>query len=190
MHFKELNRAIGNLDLYLLDQVLKGRFEGRKTVLDAGCGEGRNLPYFVNNNFTLYGIDLDPKAVLMAMMTYKTVPKEHWSAGDIEELPWENHFFDAIICSAVLHFARDADHFHAMMTELLRVLKKGGLLFIRMATTLGLTHKKPRDGFTYLLDPEQLYNFDKLYGLNYLELPKSIVVDDQRSMGVLVMEKK
>ena len=142
MHFKDLNKAVGNLDLYLLDQILKGRFEGRKTILDAGCGEGRNLPYFVQNDFSVYGIDLDPKAVLMAMMTYKTVPKERWSAGDIEDLPWENHFFDAIICSAVLHFARDHDHFHQMMIELLRVLKKGGLLFIRAATTIGLWKEK------------------------------------------------
>ncbi len=190
MNFRDLNRAIGNLDLYLLDQILKGRFEGRTKILDAGCGEGRNLPYFVNNGYEVHGVDLDPKAVVMAMMSYRSVPKGNWSAGDIESLPWSNDFFDAVICSAVLHFARDYDHFHSMMTELIRLLKPGGLLFIRMATTIGLSREEPDSGFTYLLEPEQLYNIDKLYPLNFMELPKSIVVNDQRSMGVLVMEKK
>ncbi|MEM7109738.1 MAG: class I SAM-dependent methyltransferase, partial [Bacteroidota bacterium] len=178
------------LDLYLLDQILKGNFEDRKFILDAGCGEGRNLRYFVNNAHEVFGIDLNEEALLMAMMTYTSVPKEHWSAGDLKVIPYPDDYFDGIICSAVLHFARDYKHFDAMMRELVRVVKPGGILFIRTATEIGLSENDADSGFTYVLKVEQLYNFSRLYPLDFLELPKSVVVDGQRSMGVLVMQKR
>ena len=78
------------------------------------------------------------------------------------------------------------------MNELIRVLRPGGLLFIRTATRIGLNTPQPNkdSGFTYLLEADQLYHFNQLYPLDFLELPKSVVVDGQRSMGVLVMEKR
>lgn len=190
MSYKKINQEIGNLDLYLLDQILKGNFDGRNRILDAGCGEGRNLTYFINNDCEVYGMDQNPQALLMAMMTYKTVPKEHWAVGDLEEIPHPNNHFDGIICSAVLHFARDYRHFDIMMRELVRVLKPAGIIFIRMATEIGLSDNDEDSGFTYVLQPEQLYNFNQLYSLEFLELPKSVVVNGQRSMGVLVMQKR
>ncbi|TRX58635.1 class I SAM-dependent methyltransferase [Fulvivirga sp. M361] len=190
MNYKALNQQVGNLDLYLLDQILKGRFEGFSKILDAGCGEGRNLPYFVNNGYEVYGIDLNPQAILMAMMSYRSVPKDNWAAGNLSELPWPDQYFDAVICSAVLHFAESHEHFHTMMKELARVIARGGLLFIRAATQVGLSAEDPESKFTYLMEPEQLFNIDKLYPFNFLELPKSVVVNDQRSMGVLVLERK
>ncbi len=192
MHYKKINEEVGNLDLYLLDQILKGNFEGRQRIFDAGCGEGRNLAYFVNHDFDVYGMDQNPQAILMAMMTYKTVPKENWMAGDLASIPQPDNFYDGIICSAVLHFARDYSHFNAMMTELVRILAPGGIIFIRTATDIGLVYEATESnpsGFTYLLSQDQLYNFNQLYALDFLELPKSVVVDGQRSMGVLVMQK-
>ncbi|MEM6524765.1 MAG: class I SAM-dependent methyltransferase [Bacteroidota bacterium] len=189
MNYKGINKQVGNLDLYLLDQILKGNFDDRNCILDAGCGEGRNLPYFINNSYQVFGMDLNPQALLMAMMSYKSVPKEHWAAGDLEEIPHPDDHFDGIICSAVLHFARDYQHFDAIMTELVRVLKVGGILFIRTATEIGLAENEKNSEFTYLLQAEQLYNFNQLYSLDFLELPKSVVVNGQRSMGVLVMQK-
>ena len=50
---KELNHLLGNIDIYLLDQILKDRFKKSFKILDAGCGEGRNLIYFVRNGFKL-----------------------------------------------------------------------------------------------------------------------------------------
>jgi hypothetical protein len=48
---KELNQLLGNIDIYLLDQILKARFEKHCKILDAGCGEGRNLIFFVRNEY-------------------------------------------------------------------------------------------------------------------------------------------
>ena len=190
MHYKQINSEVGNLDLYLLDQILKGSFEGRNKIFDAGCGEGRNLVYFTNNGFEVYGMDQNPKALLMALMSYKNIPKENWVAGDLKDIPHPNEFFDGIICSAVLHFAEDYKDFDKMMQELVRVLTPGGIIFIRTATRVGLSERDIESGFTYLLEPEQLYNFNRLYPLEFLELPKSVVVNGQRSMGVLVLKKR
>ena len=66
MHHKELNKLVGNVDIYLLDHILKGTFEGKIKLLDAGCGEGRNLKYFINNGFDIYGVDSNPMAIKMA----------------------------------------------------------------------------------------------------------------------------
>ena len=54
-----LRRELGEIDIYLFDQLLKGRFDGRRRMLDAGCGHGRNLVYFFRGGFekSLGGID-------------------------------------------------------------------------------------------------------------------------------------
>ena len=41
----ELRAQFGDVDIYLFDQLLRGRFDARRRILDAGCGGGRNLPY-------------------------------------------------------------------------------------------------------------------------------------------------
>ncbi|ELR71028.1 ubiquinone/menaquinone biosynthesis methyltransferase [Fulvivirga imtechensis AK7] len=188
MHYKDLNNAVGNVDIYLLDQILKGRFEGCKRILDAGCGEGRNLRYFEQNRYDIYGIDTNPMAIKMVQMMYKSTPKDNFLHGTVEELPWKDNFFDAIICSAVLHFAQDRTAFYQMIYELIRVLDKKGVLFIRMATTIGLPD--PSDtSFSYRLAPEDIENLLEDLGLKKLEPFKTVVVEDQRSMCVMVLEK-
>lgn len=186
MHYKEVNLGMGNVDIYLLDQILKGRFEGRKRILDAGCGEGRNLKYFVDNGFDVYGNDLDSMALTMAKMIYKTIPSDHFVTSDIASLPYEESFFDVIICAAVLHFARNEEHFASMVAQLHRCLKKDGILFIRMATTAGL---QDASEFPFTLDHDQIIPTFTTAGFEFLEPWKSVVVEDKRSMGMFVLSK-
>ncbi|MCK5210932.1 MAG: class I SAM-dependent methyltransferase, partial [Cyclobacteriaceae bacterium] len=135
---KELNHLLGNIDIYLLDQILKGRFQKHFKILDAGCGEGRNLIYFVRNGYKVYGIDKDEDSIQMLKYLIKSINKDYpldrFTAGKVKDMPFANHEFDAIISSAVLHFAEDNDHFINMFSELDRVLKPEGILFVRMAT--------------------------------------------------------
>ena len=60
----DLRAQFGEIDIYLFDQLLRGRFDARRRVLDAGCGAGRNLPYFLSRGFEIYAIDEDPGAAL------------------------------------------------------------------------------------------------------------------------------
>jgi SAM-dependent methyltransferase len=52
-----LQELFGNIDIYLFDQLLKGRFFSGMRVLDAGCGTGRNLVYFLRNGYQVFGVD-------------------------------------------------------------------------------------------------------------------------------------
>ena len=138
----ELRAQFGELDIYLFDQLLRGRFDGRRRVLDAGCGAGRNLPYFLSHGFEIYAIDEDPAAVssarrLAAHLAPK-LPADNVRQGAIHALPWADGRMDAVVCSAVLHFARDRMYFDRMMDEMWRVLAPGGLFFARLASSIGI----------------------------------------------------
>jgi tellurite methyltransferase len=138
----DLHATFGEIDIYLFDQLLKGRFDRRPRVLDAGCGDGRNLIYLLRRGFTCFGIDRDPAAIgqvrRLAAQLAPDLPPENFCAGDIDRLPWDAATMDAVICSAVLHFASDLAHFDRMVGDIWRVLAPDGMLFARLASNIGL----------------------------------------------------
>ena len=200
---KELNHLLGNIDIYLLDQILKGRFQKHFKILDAGCGEGRNLIYFVRNGYKVYGIDKDEDSIQMLKYLIKSINKDYpldrFTAGKVEDMPFANHEFDAIISSAVLHFAEDNDHFINMFSELDRVLKPEGILFVRMATDVGMKDKiksmgngkfyLPDGSVRFLLTKEILKKIMDQFGFDFIEPFKSVIVDDERCMSTLMLKK-
>lgn len=196
----ELNKELGNIDLYLLDLILKEKISATSKILDAGCGEGRNLIYFINNGYDVYGIDINPMAIKMLQMIAKGMEKERFQVSSIEKMSFETNTFDFVICNAVLHFATGHRHFHQMMDKLTEVLKPHGNLFIRMTTNKGLSKEvnEKGDGIYLLPDGTERYllkgdKMDELlqrYNLKYLELPKSVLAANQRSMGVFVLQKQ
>ncbi|HYJ79472.1 MAG TPA: class I SAM-dependent methyltransferase, partial [Longimicrobiaceae bacterium] len=130
----ELHAAFGEIDIYLFDQLLRGRFDRRRCILDAGCGSGRNLAYFLRRGFEVFGIDRDAAAIdytreLAAALS--ALPPENFVAGELDRLPWPDGSMDAVVCSAVLHFAADEAHFAGMLREMWRVLRPDGMLFAR-----------------------------------------------------------
>lgn len=137
MDFQALNKELGNADILLIDQILKGRFQPQMRILDAGCGEGRNMVYFINNHFQIYGLDQNSEMVSMARLIARSVNKnytvENIITGTIEHNPFPDEFFDVVLCINVLHAARNTDHFFEMVESLLKVLRKGGFLYIGMA---------------------------------------------------------
>ena len=138
----ELPAKFGEIDIYLFDQLLRGRFDRRPRVLDAGCGEGRNLMYFFRRGFTCFGIDRDPAAIerirAFAAQLAPALPLENFQTGEIDRLPWVDASVDAVVCSAVLHFAADLAHFDRMCGEMWRVLAPDGMFFARLASNIGI----------------------------------------------------
>jgi len=138
----ELQRLYGNIDIYLLDQLLKGTYDNCEKVLDAGCGGGRNLIYFLRNGFDVYGTDINPNAVSAVAELSRTLApassKENFLNASVENLPFGNDYFDLVISSAVLHFAKGPGHFEEMIRSMWRVLKPGGYLFARLASDIGI----------------------------------------------------
>jgi SAM-dependent methyltransferase len=204
MEIKSLNHLLGNIDIYLLDQILKGRFNKQMNILDAGCGEGRNTIYFLNEGYKIFGVDSNPIAIQMARIYAQTIQKDYdifrFQTSLIEHIPFHQGAFEVVISSAVLHFANSESHFLIMMEELMRVLKPGGIFFLRMTTDQGnMEEKSPHlgDGVYLLPDGSERFLLTESlekeivskYKLQYLEPAKSVLVHGQRSMGVFVWEK-
>src|ERR1051325_340875 len=107
----DLQQQFGEIDIYLFDQLLRGRFDRRRRVLDAGCGGGGNLPYFLRHGVDVRAGDADASAVRavreLAASLNPALPLEQIHHGPLDSLPWPDGSSDAVICSAVLHFARD-----------------------------------------------------------------------------------
>lgn len=137
-----LQQLYGNIDIYLFDQLLKGTYDQCHKVLDVGCGGGRNLVYFLQNGFDVHGIDPNPEAIeAIKQLSAALAPcnsSDNFTVALAENLPYANAFFDLAICSAVLHFAQDHDHFDSMLRSIWRVIKPGGYLFARLASDIGI----------------------------------------------------
>jgi tellurite methyltransferase len=194
----------GNIDIYLFDQILKNRFNQNAKILDAGCGSGRNLYYFLRNGFEVFGIDQDTDAIdhniSMAKVLSPELPTENFQISSVEKMPFESEKFDVVISSAVLHFAENLDQFNAMFLEMWRVLKPQGILFARLATSIGIEHLiEPTDSGRFLLPDgserflateRMLVNISNEINCIWLEPLKTTNVQNLRCMSTVVWQKQ
>jgi tellurite methyltransferase len=191
----QLRAEFGEIDIYLFDQLARGRFDGRQRILDAGSGDGRNLVYFLRHGYTCFGVDRDPHAIeslrRRAAVLAPDVPAGNFQVGDIDRLPWPDASMHAVICSAVLHFANDADQFERMLLELWRVLAPDGLLFARLASNIGLEHevgaagrrvRLPDGSDRFVVDEEILVRSTGRLGGRLMDPIKTTNVQGQRCM--------
>lgn len=196
----ELNHII-NTDIYLIDQILKGRYNGGGKLLDAGCGGGRNISWFVMQpNFDIYAIDTDQKAMHHLLQAYPSLKHDQLYCAPVQSLPFSDAFFHHIICSTVLHFADNKEDFMQMFSELNRVLKPGGSLFIRCASDIGIEDKilplgdgrfsLPDGTDRFLLTKALIEQLLNTFPLILAEPVKTTNVQDMRCMTTLVMVKQ
>mgnify|MGYP003632534686 FL=1 len=195
MGYKTTFDTLGNVDIYVIDQILKGRYETGQKILDAGCGKGRNLKWFYQNDFEIHGIDIDEDFLSFAKGQYPK-QEDNFITGTLDNLPYGEKSFDHILCCAVLHFAKNETHFTAMFSELIRLLKPEGMLLIRMASNIGLDGNAPEIVFkengqsgTYYLTRERIKELIKEFELTLLEAVKTTNVQDERAMTTLVLSK-
>ena len=199
----ELRETFGEIDIYLFDQLLRGRFDSRRSILDAGCGSGRNLVYFLRSGFEVFGVDRDPAAIettrAMAHALAPQLAAGNFQSGEIDVLPWRALQVDAVVCSAVLHFARDTQHFDAMLHELWRVLRPGGLFFARLASVIGLERpitiepsgraRLPDGSDRFVVSESFLLDRGERLGGALLDPLKTTNVQNQRCMTTWVLQK-
>ena len=243
----DLQEWFGGIDIYLFDQLLKGRFVAGMRVLDAGCGSGRNLVYFLRNGYECFGVDKSEQAIeqireLAAELAahlpaenFRVEPVESMSFGreanigqhgglsaDFADLDYieptgnqqtplsgrqseldrtkDSSGFDVVLSSAVLHFARDEQQWQAMVNEMWRLLKPGGIFFVRLASTIGIEdlvslvegrrYHLPDGSDRFLVDAAMLQRVTAALGGEFVEPIKTTIVDNMRAMTTWVARKK
>ena len=199
----DLAAQFGHIDIYLFDQLLRGRIELTDTILDVGCGGGRNLAYLLRSGYDVYGTDANADAIASLRQTASALapklPADHFRVEPAEAMTFPDHFADVVLCNAVLHFARDDAHFTAMLNGAWRVLKPGGLFFARLASSIGMEGRMrtlsgrrcllPDGSQRYLVDEALLIRETARLGGELLDPLKTTVVQDQRCMTTWVVRK-
>jgi tellurite methyltransferase len=228
-----LQEWFGGIDIYLFDQLLKRRIVPGLRVLDAGCGTGRNLVYFLRSGYEVFGVDESEAAILevrkLASVLAPNLPGENFRVERVEEMSFGKEVisnqqtakiaptdfaerkadrleslsyngFDLVLSSAVLHFSRDEQHWQAMLNEMWRVLRPGGILLARLASTIGIEdqvrliegrrYNLPDGSDRFLVDAAMLQRVTAALGGEFLEPIKTTVVEDMRAMTTWVVRKK
>ena len=199
----ELKPEFGDLDIYLFDQLLRGRITDGMRVLDAGCGAGRNLVYLLRCGVDVWGVDGDPTAIAAARAQASALApalgRDRFTVHPVEQLPFDEGAFDVVLSSAVLHFAGDQAHWWAMLQQMWRVLATGGLLWTRLASTIGQESRvRPLGGRRYrvpdgserfLVDEAFLVDATERLGGQLADPIKTTVVQNTRSMTTWVLRK-
>ncbi|RMG88031.1 MAG: class I SAM-dependent methyltransferase [Bacteroidetes bacterium] len=190
-------------DIYLLDQIMRGRLRANMRLLDAGCGQGRNSAIFIQKNIEIYGIDKSEQAIASLRRKCREwnpqYPPERFTVADLSALPFPDNHFDFVVCSAVLHFAENRNQFVQWFEEMVRTLRPGGIFWFRMTTKHTIEpycrHIQDDvfalpDGTTrYLLDRAVLRDLMAENGLTFLDPFKTVNVNDIRTMATVVLRK-
>jgi SAM-dependent methyltransferase len=197
-----LQEQFGQIDIYVFDQILRGNIAPDMRVLDAGCGYGRNLVYLLREGCKVFALDENPEGVAhvraLASELAPQLPAENFRVGAIEAMDFPDAFADVVICNSVLHFARDEQHFLAMVSELWRVLRPGGILFCRLGSRIGMEFERVRkniyrigDGSEWFLVDEAvlLRMTEQMNGL-FVDPLKTTIVQDFRCMTTWVVRKR
>lgn len=197
-----LQDEFGNIDIYVFDQLLRGRIAPGMRVFDAGCGGGRNLVYLLRNGYDVCGNDADPNAItkVQSLASALAPGRAHdFRVEAIEDTSFPPDHADVVMASAVLHFARDAAHFEAMLRAMWRTLKPGGLFFARLASTIGVAddvqplghgrYRLPDGSDRYLVDAATIEDWTARLSGTLLDPIKTTVVHAQRSMTTWVARR-
>jgi SAM-dependent methyltransferase len=222
-----LQELFGNIDIYLFDQLLKGRLAPGMRVLDAGCGTGRNLVYFLRNGYQVFAVDQSEEGILgvrkLASVLAPQLPANNFRVEPVERMSFGREAnsrqqpaiskeasaaaaeknapesFDVVLSSAVLHFARDEEHWQAMVNEMWRVLMPGGIFFARLASTIGIEDKVkliegrryhlPDGSDRFLVDEAMLKRVTAALGGEFIEPIKTTLVENLRAMTTWVVKR-
>jgi len=197
-----VQEQFGQIDIYVFDQILRGNITSEMRVLDAGCGYGRNLVHLLREGCKIFALDASREGVehvrKLSASLGTGLPAENFRVGLIEQMPFPDAFADVVICSSVLHFARDDEHFRMMLSDLWRVLRPGGMLFCRLGSRIGMDFEWVRgniyvigDGSEwFLVDEEMLLEFTEEMNAVLVDPLKTTVVQDYRCMTTWVLRKR
>jgi len=198
-----LAETFGSIDVYLFDQLLKGRLRPGMRVLDAGCGGGRNIKYLLQEGYDVWAIDRQPDSIesvrALSSNINPALPSNRFKVADIQEMPFPDKSFDFVIANAVLHFSEDEASFVQALDELWRVLAPGGLLFTRLSSDIGIEDRLtslggrrfrlPSGPEWFLVDEAMMLSHTQRLGAQLVDPIKTTNVQGLRCMTTWILRK-
>ena len=126
----QYEKAEETLSYYRKKYPTHRMFENKR-VLDLGCGAGGKAVYYATLGAEeVIGVDILPKYEKEAMSLAKAhgvEKKFHFYCADAENLPYPDNSFDTIIMNDAMEHIKNPE---AVISECMRLLNDGGLLFI------------------------------------------------------------
>jgi ubiquinone/menaquinone biosynthesis C-methylase UbiE len=158
----------------------------------------------LREGYNVSGVDRSGGAIAevrrLASTLAPQLPAGNFRVEPVERMSFPDQSFDVVISSAVLHFARDEEHWESMVRELWRVLKPGGIFFARLASSIGIEerveqiegrrYRLPDGSDRFLVDEQMLMATTASLGGELLEPLKTVIVQNMRSMSTWCLRKK
>ena len=165
-------------DIYLLDLVLRGIIRVDGSILDIGCGSGRNLPCLAHAGATIAAVDADPAAVASCSRLLAQMPGTHTcTVGMLPDLGLSK-CFDAVVCVAVLHFAPDQASFHVWADACWKRLLPGGVFLARLSTRIALPAVSAH--FAYRPTLDDIVACEQRWRASRIDPLKTTMVEEKR----------
>lgn len=98
-----------------------------KTLLDVGCGDGRDSVYFFKKGFKITAVDFSASGIEKLKSQN---PKINCILGDIRKIKLKTNSFDVIYAHLSLHYFDDKAT-SKIFDGLYRALKQKGLIFVK-----------------------------------------------------------
>lgn len=168
------------LDPYIKRLKQYGFYDKQK-VLDAGCGFGQWSLALAKLNEEVYSCDADTKRIsfLEKMVNENKIDNVQLTQGFIDNLAYHDAYFDAVFCYGVLFLTS----WKKSLSELVRVLKPGGKLYIN-ANGLGWykklwysDHNKADDYLPQKVAAEAWLNTYKYKNSEPVDFPTQIIIE-------------
>jgi len=170
-------------------------------ILDAGCGNGRNLIEIAKSCSEAYGLDSSTGMVNFCRgnLISNGVHNAGCIDGNIMGLPFADGFFDKVLLAAVIHHLSRKEQ-PVAAGELFRVLRAGGLLFVTVWAENHL--KEGNEGhvkwgevqrYHYFFKKEELEGLFEAAGFEVLEVfyeRKGMKVARPEGQNIVLIAKK
>jgi ubiquinone/menaquinone biosynthesis C-methylase UbiE len=133
-HYAEA--SIAALSIHDLNQLsgFISELSPEASVLDAGCGSGRDTNYLTEQGYQTTGLDISHG--LLAEAT-KRFPDSTFIEGNLLDLPFANETFDGVWSHASLVHLETENDVRRALAEFSRVMKPGGVLHLLVKAQSG-----------------------------------------------------
>lgn len=186
------------MDLFLMDLILKGNIPQGLSVLDIGCGSGRNALYFLQNNYAYHGWDTDESQIRLLEYLASSISTDVKPTFEVIDfkIGQVSNAFDLVICSQVLHFAQGKADFMHQWKKLSSFVKPGGIIYMSMDSLVDTNIATPdENGIATFPDSKMRFVLtSSLYkelrrGFEELEPLKTFIAHGKRAQSFFTLKK-